>query len=170
MLILPPAEMPGEPSLGKEGMSRAGRKGQAMATRMQGIAGWGDAWLLLFSRAAIATLFVADAVLKLGDMGGFAKSLAAKSVPYPSPVARLAWLALVLGGVGLLLGYRTRWAALLLIVFTIVATTLSHRFWQVPPAAFANQFAHFTKNLAIIGGLALIYRGGPGPLSLDRGG
>ena len=75
-----------------------------------------------------------------------------------------------LGGLAILVGWQTRWAALALAAFTVVAAILYH---YVPAQAAADpgeamgQMLNFTKNLAIAGGLLVLAGLGAGRLSLD---
>jgi putative oxidoreductase len=66
------------------------------------------------------------------------------------------------GGIALILGYRTRFAAGALAVFAIVTALIFH-------SAFSdqNQFIHFFKNVAVAGGLLQVVAFGGGRLSLD---
>lgn len=57
------------------------------------------------------------------------------------------------GGVMLLVGYKTSYAAWMLIVFTVLATLMFHTSWSGADAQM--QMTNFLKNLAIIGGLLL---------------
>jgi putative oxidoreductase len=67
----------------------------------------------------------------------------------------------------LALGWRTRWSALILAVFTVVATFLFHNFWAMPAdKAFLQQLMFF-KNIAVVGGLFVVAAFGAGSLSLD---
>jgi putative oxidoreductase len=54
-----------------------------------------------------------------------------------------------------------------MILFVIVATGISHRFWEYAEAARRAQESQFFKNLAIIGGFLLLYAGGSGRFSVD---
>ena len=68
----------------------------------------------------------------------------------------------------ILVGYQTRWASVVLIVFVALTCILVHNFWTMEgPARAANQ-GNFYKNLALIGGLLLIYVQGPGTCSLEH--
>lgn len=60
------------------------------------------------------------------------------------------------GGLMLLFNFHTRWAAWMLIVFTVLATLLYHMDWS--GADGQMQMTNFLKNLAIIGGLLLFAR------------
>jgi putative oxidoreductase len=68
----------------------------------------------------------------------------------------------VLGGLALIVGYRTRLAALALAVFTLVAAVLFH--WQ--PGEQMQQIL-FLKNVSMAGGLLLLVARGAGDWSLD---
>jgi putative oxidoreductase len=77
-------------------------------------------------------------------------------------------IALELGAsMALLAGFRTKWAALALALFTVAAGLLFHDFWATPAAQAMAQQQAFFKNLGIAGGLPLFAALGPGPLTLD---
>jgi putative oxidoreductase len=59
----------------------------------------------------------------------------------------------LVGGLSVLFGYRTRFGAILLILFLIPATALFHAFWMMGPPEAATQQIMFLKNLGILGGL-----------------
>ena len=68
------------------------------------------------------------------------------------------------GGLSILLGLKTKWAAYTLILYTILATLIFH----VPYLSDQNQMVNLLKNLGIIGGFILLAIHGPGPFSLDK--
>jgi putative oxidoreductase len=55
-----------------------------------------------------------------------------------------------------------------LFLFLIPTTLIFHAFWAYEGLEYVNQMHHFLKNLAIMGGLALIVGLGPGPVSVDE--
>jgi putative oxidoreductase len=74
-----------------------------------------------------------------------------------------------LGGLALLVGSKTRFAALILAIFLIPVTFLFHNFWTVPVGEqFNTMLGDFLKNTAIIGGLLYIVACGPGRYSRDE--
>jgi len=74
----------------------------------------------------------------------------------------------LLGGLSVLLGYKAKWGAWLLIVFLIPVTLMLHNFWAVKDPMMAQiQMAMFLKNVSMVGGALLISQFGAGPLSLD---
>ena len=68
-----------------------------------------------------------------------------------------AILLLLLGGLMVLLGYRMRLGAVLLLVYWVPLTFIVHDFWNVTEGTeeFRLQSLFFMKNLAIMGGLLL---------------
>nr|WP_263819813.1 DoxX family membrane protein [Salinibacter sp.] len=84
----------------------------------------------------------------------------ATAVAPARPLVLLAGAALLIGGLGLLLGYRTRWAALLLILVVIPITITI----QIGRPTLGPLF----KNVAIMGGLLFFATHGAGPYSLGE--
>jgi putative oxidoreductase len=86
----------------------------------------------------------------------------------PIVLAYLVAAINLFGGILILVGYQTRWAAIVLIAFVALTLVFAHNFWTMDgPARAANQ-AHFYKNLAIIGGLLFLIAVGPGRCSLQH--
>jgi putative oxidoreductase len=128
--------------------------------------------VLLLGRALIAAIFLNGGFHKLTGLEGFAGYLAGHGVPVGAyPIAVLAACVEFFGALCVLVGLGTRYAAVLMAVFTLVAALIAHRFWEISdPAMYVNQMNHFMKNLTIVGGFLLLYAAGPGRLSLDRRG
>ena len=81
-----------------------------------------------------------------------------------SPLAQaVEWVIVI----SLVLGLGTRYGALLGLAFVIVATVTAHRYWGYPQAAQLMQYTFLTKNLAIAGGLILLFVTGAGSISVD---
>ena len=94
--------------------------------------------------------------------------MAKKGVPFAEVLVAGAIVFEIAGGLMVLLGWKARWGALLLFIFTISATLMFHDFWAVDAAQYRNQLNHFLKNLAILGGLAYIMAVGSGPFSVTK--
>jgi putative oxidoreductase len=76
-------------------------------------------------------------------------------------------LALV-GGLSILLGYKAKIGAWLLVLFLVPVTLLMHNFWTVKDPMMAQmQMAMFLKNVTMLGGALLISQFGAGRLSVD---
>ena len=125
-------------------------------------------FLLLAGRVLMGWIFVEAGWRKLMAMDPFIASLANRRVPYASLLGWIGGAVEFFGGLALMLGFWTRCSALLMIVFVIVATLISHRYWELTDAAARRmQQSHFAKNLTIIGGLVLMLVTGGGRLSWD---
>lgn len=116
----------------------------------------------------MAVLFLPSGFAKLSNLGGFAHSLAARSVPVPSLFAVIGASVEFFGSLAIALGFKMRYAALLMAAFVAVATIISHRFWEADAATYLAQYSNFFKNLAIMGGFLVLYARGAGPYSIDR--
>lgn len=125
-------------------------------------------FLMLVARILIGGIFVYSGYGKLMNLGGFATSLASQGAPMPQILSVVGACCEFFGGLALVLGLFHRYAALLMIVFVIIATLLSHHFWDVAPAAQRGQIIQFIKNVAIIGGILMLFVHGEGRYALDR--
>ena len=124
------------------------------------------AWLVPLGRVLFALIFVSS------GLSHFSRQTiayaASQGVPAAGFFVPLAGVLAVVGGIGVALGFQTRIAALLLVVFLVPVTFKMHAFWTAQDAMMAmNQKIHFLKNLSMLGAaLFLIYFGG-GPVSVD---
>ena len=125
----------------------------------------------LVGRILMAAIFVSSGFQKIGAFAGTAGYIASKGLPLPEVGAVIAIVVEVAAGIALILGFKARWAALALAVFTLAATFLFHNFWTYPADQQFMQMLMFWKNLAMTGGLLFVYAFGAGGWSLDaRGG
>jgi len=126
-----------------------------------------QAFPALIGRLLLALMFLLAGLSKLGGLEGTAGYIASKGLPMAQVLA-FATAALEVGGaVMLIVGWQARWAALALAAFTLLATVLFHNYWAMPAAEQMMQQLMFMKNLAITGGLLVLFAFGPGSLSLD---
>jgi putative oxidoreductase len=94
---------------------------------------------------------------------------ASQGVPLASIAVPFSGVLAILGGLSVLLGYRPRTGAWLIVLFLAGVTPMIHRFWGVPdPAMHQMQLIHFMKNLSMAGGALVISQFGTGPWSLSR--
>ena len=125
---------------------------------------WQD-FLLLAGRVLMGWIFISSGWRKLMDIPGFVKTMPRRDLPeflgYIAPPVE------VLCGILILLGAATRYAALLVLLFTIFATFSSHRYWNYPEAQQANQSSHFWKNISMMGGQVLLFVTAGGRYSID---
>ena len=75
---------------------------------------------------------------------------------------------LILGSVSIVVGFKARVGAGLLLVFLVLATYFFHDFWTYEDAAEKQQqMIAFMKNLALMGTMTFLIFNGPGAMSLD---
>jgi putative oxidoreductase len=123
--------------------------------------------VFVVARVLLALMFVLAGISKFAGLEGTAGYIASKGLPLPMVLAVATAALEVLGGLALIVGFQARWAALALAGFTLLASILFHNFWSMPAdQAFVQQLM-FMKNLAVAGGLLLIFAAGAGPASLD---
>jgi len=90
------------------------------------------------------------------------------SVLLPGVLVPLSGIIALAGGLSVLLGYRTRLGAWLLVIFLVPVTLVMHNFWTISdPIAFQVERALFLRNITMLGGALLIGYFGADPLSLD---
>jgi len=95
-------------------------------------------------------------------------SSASQGVPLASIAVPLSGVLAIAGGLSILLGYRARLGAWLIVLFLIPVSLLLHKFWTVQDPMMAQmQMILFMKNVSMLGGALLISHFGAGPFSLD---
>lgn len=126
-----------------------------------------NAPILLVARILLSFMFIQAGFGKLGDIQGSMAYTASGGLPGFMIFPAIAIEAL--GGIAILVGFQTRWAALALAVFCVVAAYFFH---YVPAqgmeaAAARGQMINFSKNLTIAGGFLALIASGPGAFSVD---
>ncbi len=119
-------------------------------------------YIPLVARAFLSAIFLKSAFDKIADPAGTQQYMAANGMPLTGLFLVAAIIVELVGGLSVLLGYKAKWGAIALILFLIPATIIFH-------TNFADriQVIQFMKNLAIMGGLLMVYDFGSGPVSLD---
>ena len=93
---------------------------------------------------------------------------ASQGVPLASIAVPLSGVLAIAGGLSILLGYRAKLGAWLIVLFLIPVTLMLHKFWTVQDPMMAQiQMILFMKNVSLFGGALLISQFGAGPFSLD---
>jgi len=119
-------------------------------------------YLPVLGRVLLAVLFVMSGVGKATDPAGTIAYIQSAGLPLPNIAYGIALTVELLGGILLIVGYRTRLVALILAAFTVAAAIGFHAHF-----ADQNQMIHFMKNIAITGGLLQVVAFGAGAFSLD---
>ena len=122
----------------------------------------------LGGRILLAVMFIISGFGKITGFDGTVGYIASKGLPLPQLVA-IGTIAVELGG-GIMLaaGFKARWAALALAVFTLLAAVIFHNFWAAEAAQKMGQQINFMKNISIVGGMLMVFAFGPGRLSVDK--
>lgn len=128
---------------------------------MFSMASW-EKYYAPLGRVLLAVLFLYAGYTKITGFEGTAAFMGSVFV-WPSVFLVVAIAFELLGGLSLLLGYRAKWGALALILFTVVATYAFHN-----PLKDPTQMVMLLKNLAIMGGLLYVAAHGAGRWSLDE--
>ena len=121
----------------------------------------------LVGRILLAVIFILSGFNKITGYDGTAAYMATK-LPMVGILLPLTILVELGGGILLAIGYKARWAALALAGFTIVAAFIFHNFWAVEAAQKMGQQINFMKNIAITGGMLVVFAFGAGRYSLDK--
>lgn len=122
-------------------------------------------YLAPLGRLLLSSLFIWSGYTKLFVFTptGTAGYMASVHIPAPELVAWLAIIIELVGGILILIGYQTRWAALVIAIWCLVTGFTVH----LPVGDQANMI-NFYKNLAMAGGFLYVTAFGAGALSIDR--
>jgi putative oxidoreductase len=123
--------------------------------------------LALLGRILLAVVFVPAGFSKIAGFAGTVGYATAMGLPLPQVGVAIALVIELFGGLALLLGWGTRWAALALAVFTLVASYFFHAYWALPADQQMMQQLMFFKNIGITGGLLAFVAFGAGAFSVD---
>ena len=119
--------------------------------------------LSLAARVLLSALFLMSGINKILNPADTQQYMASYGMPLTGLFLMGAIALELAGGLSVLLGYKSRWGAIALIIFLIPATLIFH-------TNFADQMQtiQFMKNLAILGGLLMIVQSGSGDIAIKR--
>ena len=120
-------------------------------------------YINLIGRILFALMFLMPALNKIMNFAGTQQYMASKNMPMIPFLLVCAIIILLFGAFSIGTGYKVKIGAIALIIFLIPASLIFHSDF-----ADQNQFIHFLKNVALIGGLLMLYVNGSGQLSLDN--
>jgi putative oxidoreductase len=127
----------------------------------------GRDWCALLGRLLLAALFLPAGVEKLLDLQQTIAEVAKAGSPLPQIAGPLGAAVEAIAPLLLILGLFTRFGALALILFTVVATYYFHHYWDMAGVERMTNQINFWKNAAVIGGLYYVLGFGAGALSID---
>lgn len=123
--------------------------------------------ITLLSRFLFVLIFLMSAPMHFS--GKTIAYAASQGVPLATVAVPLSGVLALVGGLSILLGYRAKIGAWLLVAFLAGVTPLMHNFWAVAdPMMRQMQLIMFMKNVSMLGGALLITQFGTGPWSLDQ--
>ena len=120
-------------------------------------------YLPALARLLLCSLFIWDGVVQLRDPAGTMTYFTSLHIPVPQITVWVSIAVHLLGGIGILLGFMTRWAAALLILLCLGTAFGVHL-----PSGDMENMMHFYKNLVMAGGLLYVIAFGPGAFALDK--
>jgi putative oxidoreductase len=122
----------------------------------------------LVGRILLGIIFVIAGLGKIAGFSGTVGYIQSAGLPAAQLLAVVAIIVELGGGALLILGWKARWAAGALFVFTLLAALFFHAFWAAAPDQAMMQQIQFLKNLAIMGGMLYVVVYGSGPVSLEK--
>jgi putative oxidoreductase len=124
--------------------------------------------LTVLGRLFLCTIFFMAAVgNKIPHFSDVAKFMESAGVPAPQLLLVGAIAFLLIGSVSVILGYKARLGAALLLTFLVLASYYFHAFWKLEGQAQQEQMIQFMKNLSMMGAMLFLMANGSGPMSLD---
>jgi len=119
-----------------------------------------DNYLILLGRIGMSLMYLMSGWTKIGGYAATVQYM--ESAGVPGGLLPLVIAVEIAGGLAVLFGFLTRWAALGLAVYTLVAAALFHAHF-----ADQNQMIHFMKNVTIAAGFLVLAAHGAGAFSID---
>ena len=120
-------------------------------------------YLVPLGRLLMSSLFIWAGFGKLTNPSGTAQYFASYHLPAPDVLVWIVIIIELIGGLLILVGFQTRWVALVLALFCLVTGFAIHL-----PAGDLPNMINFYKNLVMAGGFLYVVAYGPGGLSVDR--
>jgi putative oxidoreductase len=120
------------------------------------------AFFILIGRILLVLIFLNSGIGKVGDFAGTAQYMAKFGMPNTTLFLLGAIVFELLGSITVILGYFTRFGALLLLILLIPTTLIFHTNFADP-----MQKIHFMKNVSMFGGCFILLAAGAGRFSLD---
>jgi putative oxidoreductase len=120
-------------------------------------------YLVPLGRLLMSSLFIWAGFGKLMNPGGTAQYFASYHLPAPDVLVWIVIIIELIGGLMILVGFQTRWVALVLAIFCLITAFGIH----LPMGDMPNMI-HFYKNLVMAGGFLYVFAYGAGALSVDN--
>jgi putative oxidoreductase len=123
--------------------------------------------IVLLGRILFAAIFISSGMFHFSAMAQ--NYAASQGVPMASFLVPLSGAMAIVGALSILLGFKAKWGAWLIVLFLIPVTFMMHKFWAVTdPQMAMMQQTMFMKNISMLGAAFMITYFGSGPLSIDN--
>lgn len=123
----------------------------------------------LIARILIACIFIFEAYDSITYFKSTKEVMTAYGITWQQDILLMgAIFLLLLGGILVLIGYRSGFGAILLLMYWVPVTFVVHSWWNDPIELQREESIAFMKNIAIIGGLLMIFVNGSGRYSIKR--
>src|SRR5215217_5358682 len=116
-----------------------------------------QAAVALVGRILLAAIFIKSGFGKIAGFEGTVGYIASKGLPLPQIGAILAIVVELGGGILLAVGFKARWAALAIAIFTLASGIIFHNYWAVEASQRMAQDINFWKNIAMTGGMLMVF-------------
>jgi putative oxidoreductase len=113
-------------------------------------------------RLLLSAIFIVAGFQKLMNPGGTAQYFAHVNIPMSEVMVWIVLIIELLGGIAILVGFKTRWVAIILALFCVITALAVHL-----PAGDQANMVHVLKNLAMAGGFLYVFAFGAGIWSVD---
>src|SRR5260370_31856986 len=124
--------------------------------------------LTVLGRLLLCTIFLLAAVgNKIPHFSAVGKVMESAGVPAPEILLVGAIVFLLVGSLSVIVGYKARIGAALLLTFLVLASYYFHSFWKLEGQAQQEQMIQFMKNLSMMGAMLFVIANGSGPMSVD---
>jgi putative oxidoreductase len=129
---------------------------------------------LAIARVAIPIIFIVSGIAKFLNVAGIANHPGVTNfmnafgeITSRTTLGYIIATIEVIGGISVLIGFKARWGAIALLLFTACTIIFAHNFWTMEGAGRAANQVQALKNLAIMGGLLVFAVMGSGRHSID---
>jgi putative oxidoreductase len=123
--------------------------------------------LLLLSRVMIASLYLWAGIAKITNYRGTQEYMRSRNFPLIPVMLPVAIAVQILCSVSIIIGFYARLGTVGLIGFTLIAAFKMHDFWNFQGQARTTEQTFFMKDLAILGGLLLLFMVGSGSIGVN---
>ena len=125
-------------------------------------------WLTLIGRIIYGGFFVYNGLNHLINLKMLAGYAAMKGVPAPQVAVLVSGLMILVGGALVVLGWKVRLGAWLIVLFLVPVTFKMHAFWAETGDLRMIDMISFAKNMGLLGAALMIMLPTSWPLAVEK--